>query len=132
MKAALAVLGASEAGRRLAALGDMRELGAHSARYHAELAEPVAGADVDLVFTCGPEMAALRAALPEHRRGGHADSAAALAPQIAATVRAGDTILVKGSAGAQMASVVAALRELGTARTHTQGRQRQSRAGGAR
>jgi UDP-N-acetylmuramoyl-tripeptide--D-alanyl-D-alanine ligase len=115
MRAALAVLGAAESRRRLAALGDMKELGAHSMRCHADLAEPIASAGVDLVFTCGAEMASLRAALPEGRKGGHAASAAALAPQVAAAVRPGDTVLVKGSAGACMGEVVAALRELGHA-----------------
>jgi UDP-N-acetylmuramoyl-tripeptide--D-alanyl-D-alanine ligase len=113
MRAALAVLGAADSRRRLAALGDMKELGAHSMRCHADLAEPIASAGVDLVFTCGAEMASLRAALPEERKGGHAASADALAPQVAAAVRPGDTVLVKGSAGACMGEVVAALRALG-------------------
>jgi len=113
MRAALAVLGAADSRRRLAALGDMKELGAHSMRCHADLAEPIASAGVDLVFTCGTEMASLRAALPEDRKGGHAASAAALAAQIAAAVRPGDTVLVKGSAGACMGEVVAELRALG-------------------
>ena len=111
MRAALAVLGTAEGGRRLAALGSMKELGAASAQYHAELAEPIASAGIDLVFTCGPEMTALRAALPTSCQGGHSDSAAGLAPQIAAAVQPGDTVLVKGSAGACMSEIVAALRD---------------------
>ena len=112
MRAALAVLGASPGGRRIAALGDMKELGTGSPRYHADLAEPIAGAGVDLVFTCGPEMAALAEALPNERRGAHAASAADLAPQLAARLKPGDTVLVKGSAGACMGEVVAALCDL--------------------
>jgi UDP-N-acetylmuramoyl-tripeptide--D-alanyl-D-alanine ligase len=113
MRAALAVLGAAEGARRLAALGDMKELGADSARYHADLADSIASAGVDLVFTCGDDMAALREALPGSRRGGHAPTSAELASQVAAAVRPGDTVLVKGSAGACMGEVVAALRALG-------------------
>jgi UDP-N-acetylmuramoyl-tripeptide--D-alanyl-D-alanine ligase len=54
-------------------------------------------------------MAALDAALPEGLRGGHADDADTLADLVAASVRSGDVVLVKGSAGARMGRVVAAL-----------------------
>jgi UDP-N-acetylmuramoyl-tripeptide--D-alanyl-D-alanine ligase len=112
MAAAFDVLGRaalSAQGRRIAALGDMLELGVHSADMHAGLAEPIRQAGIDQVFTCGPEMAALDAALPEGLRGGHADDADTLADLVAASVRSGDVVLVKGSAGARMGRVVAAL-----------------------
>ena len=115
MRAAIDVLARSKRGagrRRIAVLGDMLELGDHSAQMHAELAAPLAEADVDLTFTCGPEMAALDAALPAQRRGGHAGESEALAQALVAAVRPGDTVLVKGSAGAKMGRVVAALRAL--------------------
>src|SRR3546814_6056310 len=41
MRAALAVLAAEPAARKLAVLGEMRELGDKSDAYHADLAEPV-------------------------------------------------------------------------------------------
>jgi UDP-N-acetylmuramoyl-tripeptide--D-alanyl-D-alanine ligase len=112
MRAALAVLGHLP-GRRLAVLGDMLELGETSGDLHAKLAEAVERASVDLVFTCGPGMARLRQALPAARRGGHAEDSAALAAMVAAAVRPGDTILVKGSLGSAMARVVTALTSLG-------------------
>jgi len=112
VRAALAVLGRDAATRKVAVLGDMLELGARSAEDHAGLARAVAEAGIDLVFTCGGEMRALHASLPEARRGGHADTAESLAPSVAAAVRPGDAVLVKGSLGARMAKVVAALEAL--------------------
>jgi UDP-N-acetylmuramoyl-tripeptide--D-alanyl-D-alanine ligase len=57
----------------------------------------------------------LHDALPDERRGAHASTAAGLAPIVAASVRPGDVVLVKGSAGSRMAGVVAALQRLGQA-----------------
>ena len=118
MAAAFDVLGRAALGadgRRIAALGDMLELGVHSADMHARLAEPIRQAGIDQVFTCGPEMAVLYAALPEQLRGGHAAASRPLAELVATSVRAGDVVLVKGSAGARMGQIVAALNALGRA-----------------
>lgn len=100
-------------GRRIAVLGDMLELGQEADRLHAELAEPLAEAGTDLVFTCGPHMAALDKALPAGCSAGHSPDSAALAARLAEAVRPGDVILVKGSFGSRMARVVEALLALG-------------------
>jgi UDP-N-acetylmuramoyl-tripeptide--D-alanyl-D-alanine ligase len=99
-------------GRRLAVLGDMLELGRDAPTLHAKLAEPLEAAGIDLVFTCGPNMAALHEALPKARRGGHASDSGSLAPLVAAGLRPGDTVLVKGSRGSRMAQVIEALESL--------------------
>jgi len=65
--------------------------------------------DVDLVFCCGPLMRALWEALPSSRRGGYADTAAALETQVLAAVQPGDAVMVKGSLGSRMAPIVQAL-----------------------
>ncbi len=108
VRAALAVLGAQPAGRRIVVLGDMRELGDFGAAAHANLAAD-ALAVADLVFTCGELMRHLHDALPVERRGAHAPDAAALAPLVAAAIAAGDAVLVKGSYASAMRTVVAAL-----------------------
>ncbi|MBE7211615.1 MAG: UDP-N-acetylmuramoyl-tripeptide--D-alanyl-D-alanine ligase [Gluconacetobacter diazotrophicus] len=95
-------------GRRIAVLGDMRELGPFSRAEHEALAEPAAEA-AELVFCAGPESRFLFDRLPEMRRGAHAATAAALAPVVVATLRAGDVVLVKGSYGSRMRDVVDAL-----------------------
>jgi UDP-N-acetylmuramoyl-tripeptide--D-alanyl-D-alanine ligase len=109
MRAALAVLGAivpRSGGRRIAVLGDMLELGSDASRLHAELAQPVLAANVDLVFTAGREMEHLDRALPAARRGGHAATSAELVPALTAALRPGDVVMVKGSLGSRMAEIV--------------------------
>ena len=68
----------------------------------------------DLVFCCGPEMAALYEGLPASRRGAHLPDSAALAPLVKAALRPGDVVLVKGALGSRMALVVQALTETGS------------------
>lgn len=117
MRAALAVLGRAtvrDGGRRIAVLGDMRELGAQAPLLHAGLAANIAENNIDLVFCCGLNMAHLHAALPAARRGAHAADSAALLPLVLRAVAAGDVVLVKGSLGSRMAPIVEALQSLAT------------------
>ena len=107
MRAALAVL-RTLPGRRIAVLGDMLELGSHGPAEHAALA-PAVGDAADLLFTCGPLMRLLFDAVPVLLRGAHAADSATLAPLVAAAIRTGDSVLVKGSLGSRMAAVVRAL-----------------------
>jgi UDP-N-acetylmuramoyl-tripeptide--D-alanyl-D-alanine ligase len=99
-------------GRRIAVLGDMLELGDHAADMHVGLKDELAAAEVDQVFACGPMMAKLYDALPAAMRGGYAADSATLAPTVAAAVRPGDAVVVKGSLGSRMALVVDALQAL--------------------
>ena len=64
---------------------------------------------VDLVFCCGPLMHALWEALPSSRKGGYAETSAALEADVLGAVRAGDAIMVKGSLGSRMGPIVKAL-----------------------
>jgi UDP-N-acetylmuramoyl-tripeptide--D-alanyl-D-alanine ligase len=112
MRAAFDVLGANvpgKGGRRIAVLGDMLELGAQSRRLHEELAEPLAAARIDRVYTVGAEMRALFEALPKARRGAHAATAAEMATLLPARLVAGDIVTIKGSYGSRMREVVARL-----------------------
>jgi UDP-N-acetylmuramoyl-tripeptide--D-alanyl-D-alanine ligase len=116
--AALAVLAAATpapGGRRVAILGDMLELGPTEGALHAGIADHPAMADLDVVHCAGPRMALLWGALPQARRGQRADTAAALAADLPALVRAGDVVLVKGSLGARLGPLVTALRNMGAA-----------------
>ena len=112
MAAALNVLGQAPVGphgRRIALLGDMLELGPTSAALHGGLLEAVRANHIDLVYCCGPLMRNLWDALSTGKRGGYAESAAALEAQAVAAIRAGDAIMVKGSLGSKMKTVVNAL-----------------------
>ena len=113
MASAIATLGARKSsGRRIVALTDMLELGPEAPGYHAALAQPLAQAKVDLVFCAGPLMKSLWDALPPTRRGGYAESAAELAPQVSRTAEPGDLVMVKGSNGSKAGAVAAALSAL--------------------
>ena len=113
MAAAFASLGARWAkGRRIVALTDMLELGQDAPAFHAGLAAPLADAGVDLVFCAGPMMKSLWDALPPTRRGGYAETAEALAPQVAQAAEPGDVVMVKGSNGSKAGAVAAALAAL--------------------
>ena len=113
MRAAIALLGQAAVGprgRRIAVLGDMLELGTQGRELHRGLAAAIDEAAVDLVYCSGPLMRALWEALPSARRGGYAETAAALQPAVIEAVRAGDAVMVKGSLGSKMGPIVKALR----------------------
>ena len=111
--AALRTLGLRSApNRRIAALTDMLELGDAAANYHAALAKEVDAANVDLVFCAGPLMKSLWEALPPTRRGGYAETAAALAPQLTSAVEPGDLVMVKGSRDSHAKALFEALAAL--------------------
>jgi UDP-N-acetylmuramoyl-tripeptide--D-alanyl-D-alanine ligase len=97
-------------GRRIAALGDMRELGNDSPNLHKALARNLAAARADLVFLCGPNMKALWDALPAKTRGHYAETSAELTPEMMRVLKTGDVVLVKGSFGSRMSVVIEALR----------------------
>jgi UDP-N-acetylmuramoyl-tripeptide--D-alanyl-D-alanine ligase len=112
MAAALNVLGQAAVGphgRRIAVLGDMLELGPTSAELHRGLNEAVKANHIDLVYCCGPLMRNLWEALSTGKRGGYAESAAGLEAQAIGAIRAGDAIMVKGSLGSKMKTIVNAL-----------------------
>ncbi len=112
MAAALSVLGAAAIGpqgRRIAVLGDMLELGPASAMLHRGLVDAVKANHIDLVYCCGPLMRNLWDALSTGKRGGYADSADTLESQLVGAIRAGDAIMVKGSLGSKMKTIVNAL-----------------------
>jgi UDP-N-acetylmuramoyl-tripeptide--D-alanyl-D-alanine ligase len=109
MRAALALLGqmpVGPLGRRIAVLGDMLELGDSADILHRELADPVLANAVDLVFCSGSAMHNLWQALPSERRGGYAEEAKALEPQVLKALQGGDVIMVKGSLGSKMGPIV--------------------------
>ena len=104
--ATLAVAMPDAGGRRIAVLGEMLELGASAANLHRGLACGLEQAGCDLVFCAGTLMQSLFDALPRSMRGGHAADAGALAPLVAAILGPGDVVLVKGSLGSSMQTII--------------------------
>jgi UDP-N-acetylmuramoyl-tripeptide--D-alanyl-D-alanine ligase len=83
-------------GRRLAILGDMLELGADAPAYHEDLAQYLPG--IDGVYCVGPLMHHLYDRLPADKALGWHEDPTTLAPQaIAAMLRNGDVVVIKGS-----------------------------------
>jgi UDP-N-acetylmuramoyl-tripeptide--D-alanyl-D-alanine ligase len=112
VRAMLAVLARTEpapGGRRLLAMGDMRELGEYADDLHAGLADAVAASGAAQVFLCGPHMQALWRRLAVAQKGVHRPDSAALAGEVAAALKAGDVIAIKGSLGSKMKNVVDAV-----------------------
>lgn len=105
MTAALHTL-ASLKGRRVAALGDMLELGPEEAAAHRGVLD-VAIVSCDEVWVSGPRMIAAATAFPNVRAF---EDVEVLAAALAATLAEGDVVLVKGSRGARMERVVERIR----------------------
>ncbi len=114
VRAAIRVLGQKTGGRKILALGDMKELGDAAPALHADLVQDIIAAQIDSVFTCGEMSSYLFHVLPEKLRGSHAANSTELALLIAAAIQAGDVITVKGSNSMQMNKIVAALKALDT------------------
>lgn len=118
MRATLAQLGRTEARRRIAVLGAMKELGRHAAGYHAALASPLVEAGVDFTILVGDEMLALaeelgkspRLSLGKPPHFAHCrDSVEAQQALADFGLESGDAILLKGSNSVGLGKLVAAL-----------------------
>lgn len=112
MRAALISLGGRSVpppGRRIVALTDMLELGPEAERFHADLAQPIEDAGVDLLFCAGPLMKVLWDSASAGKQGAYAASAADLAPMLVEAVRPGDVVMVKGSNGSKASTLAQAL-----------------------
>jgi len=102
-------------GRRIVALGEMRELGPDSAALHAGLAEVIVAANVAGAVLSGGEMKhladALKARAPQMRVE-HVTGPAEASEQVKSWLEPGDAVLIKGSNASGMARVGTALRQM--------------------
>ena len=119
--AALEVLAASDVtdglgrvarGRRIAYLGDMRELGKGEKDLHAALAQHPSMAKIDLVHCVGPLMRELWKALPAEKRGHWAEDVEAMQTRLSKDLDAGDVVLVKASLSMRLGRLVDAIRKM--------------------
>jgi UDP-N-acetylmuramoyl-tripeptide--D-alanyl-D-alanine ligase len=90
-------------------LGDMLELGAHSAKLHAGLADLIAATRTDLVFLAGREMKALAGKLPPTLRAEYREGVEELKPLLIEAVGPGDAVMIKSSNGIGFSKLVDAL-----------------------
>jgi UDP-N-acetylmuramoyl-tripeptide--D-alanyl-D-alanine ligase len=105
MRAALDHLATLDAsGRRLAVLGEMRELGPNAAAYHREVGKHARERGVELIIGVG-EMAS------EYEPDQHVADAEAAADALAEALGPGDAVLVKGSRAVGLERVAEKLTE---------------------
>ncbi|MEK1887587.1 MAG: UDP-N-acetylmuramoylalanyl-D-glutamyl-2,6-diaminopimelate--D-alanyl-D-alanine ligase [Phyllobacterium sp.] len=112
MRAAIELLAAATPtgrGRRIAVLGDMLELGKQAPKLHAELSSVITDNHINMVFLGGPEMAALKGAMPVEFHAEYRQSVEELQPQLLKTIRAGDVIMIKSSKGTGFSQIVKTL-----------------------
>lgn len=94
------------AGRRIAVLGPMKELGEHSEGLHAGLAAPVLAAKLDRLILLGEETRPLEAALGGAVQVDRVDGPEAAARLLMDEIAPGDAVLVKASNSVGLARLV--------------------------
>lgn len=106
MAAALQVLG-NRPGRKIAVLGDMLELGSHSASAHEKVGI-LAAKHADILLCYGKESQAMLKGAIEASAGQakHYSDKLALAQELKAMARPGDVLLFKGSRGMRMEEIL--------------------------
>ena len=107
----LATAAKSRKGRRIAVLGDMLELGDFSVELHRNLSRDLEATKIDRLYAAGPMMKHLWENVAQSRQGAYAASAAELIATLVEDLRAGDSVVIKGSLGSKMGPVAEALRQ---------------------
>lgn len=98
------------AGRKLAILGDMLELGDTSADLHKSLLAALERYDIDKLYAAGKLMKHLYDTTPAAMRGAYAATSAELETPLMKALKDGDIVLIKGSHGSRMDIVRDAIR----------------------
>ena len=93
-------------GRRVAVIGDMRELGPTSETYHRELGRQLAESPVDVVVGVGRECRALLSELGGKKEQHGFESVEEMKSTLDGLIKAGDAVLLKGSRGVGLERVV--------------------------
>jgi len=102
MKAGLSILNTVKGKRKIAILGEMRELGNQSQHLHEELGNLVNCTNIDSIFSCGIEMRHFNNKLKKAQLRGYADTIQNLYIPIEQELQNGDVLLLKGSNGNQI------------------------------
>lgn len=100
-------------GRRIAFLGDMKELGEDAIALHAGLAHLEATQKIDVIHCVGPLMRALYDLLPEQQRGDWTQTSQEMCEGLHHRIDAGDVVLAKGSLSMKLGLIVDAIRKMG-------------------
>lgn len=106
-------VGRIKSGRRVAYLGDMKELGVSEVDLHRAVADYASLEAIDIVHCIGPLMRSLHEVLPSEKQGRWTETAAEMVEGLARDLDAGDVVLAKGSLSMGVGRVVDAIRKLG-------------------
>ncbi|WP_229447713.1 UDP-N-acetylmuramoyl-tripeptide--D-alanyl-D-alanine ligase [Nitratireductor sp. B36] len=110
MRAAFANLGKrTGAGRRIAFLGEMAELGAQSRDFHTGLAPLIEANGIDRVCVLGTLYEDFWAALPDACKGVYAKTLEEMHQAFLADIRNGDIVLIKGSNSTRLHTLAGAI-----------------------
>ncbi len=96
-------------GRRVLVFGDMFELGEGSMAHHRQIGEHCLDMELDAVFSTGTETTATDRALNDSVYHQHFDSKNDLLAALQKWITAGDKLLVKGSRGMAMETIIKGL-----------------------
>ena len=116
MSAAIKMLGSwSGAGRKVAVLGEMLELGDQSSVLHTDLAALLVEAGIDKVYGAGELMRSMLNALPQSMRAGWAPIASDFSPILATELQDGDVLMAKGSNASRVTDLIKQIKEQASA-----------------
>jgi UDP-N-acetylmuramoyl-tripeptide--D-alanyl-D-alanine ligase len=114
LSAAVDVLNACKAPRRVMIVGDMLELGEKAEELHARLGRELAARRVDLIIGVGSLGARFAQSAQEAGKDTRlSDTPAELVPQLGEIIRPGDLVLLKGSRAMGMETLVEPLVRIG-------------------
>ena len=112
ISAALNTLGKKKAKRRIAILGDMKELGSSEKEYHKKIASYADLYKLDCIHTVGPLMKYLHDILPEEKRGFHFKKSIDVVPLLDTILKGGECLLIKASLSVGMKVIADAISNL--------------------
>jgi UDP-N-acetylmuramoyl-tripeptide--D-alanyl-D-alanine ligase len=112
ISSALNSLGKNKAKRRIAILGDMKELGTSEIDYHKKIASLAVISKLDCIHTVGPLMEYLHYILPEEKRGFHFKRSIDVVPLLDTILKGGDCLLIKASLSVGMKEISDAISDL--------------------
>lgn len=102
-------------GRRIAVIGEIKELGETSPQLHTALAPHVLTAGIDVLFTVGRDLQGIWTALPANMKGRHSEDPQRIARALVEEIRPGDIVWVKGSrrSAANLETILSAIKGAG-------------------
>lgn len=111
VKAALRALSRFKNNRKIAILGDMKELGSNEISFHENLSATIDKYGIDAVFTCGELSKYTYNNLQKHKQKCWCKTSIDLIEPVIKYLEKGDCILIKGSRSMKMENIVNAIRD---------------------